>query len=198
MSFVGSVLNVLLWERCGRFWTWKKKFLEQFVENCSYLYHFCRGHFRSILLLFPSRNSPLDGPYQLSIVRSSSWYWWKSYWGDFRSKYVKYRIFNNWRCSHTHDSTIFIIVWRFGSFLTYLMTSSVGTKDNGPKPTRSGNLQPSVTLGENSRSIRRQMRRQDQLISVRRQKFIHWQRLATVRITQDVRIILWGILKIQC
>ena len=73
----------------------------------------------------------------------------------------------------------FLLFDVLGRFLTYLITSSEGTKDNGPKLTRNINLQPSVTFGGNLRLIGRQMRPQTQVISVRRQKLIHWQRSAT-------------------
>ena len=72
-------------------------------------------------------------------------------------KFFKCEIFNNWCYSHTHDHTFFIW-WRV---LTYLMTSSVGTKVNGSRSTYTANLQPSVTFGENFRSIGHQMRHEE-------------------------------------
>ena len=52
-----------------------------------------------------------------------------------------------------------------GHFLAYLITLSGGTKDNGPKPTRTGNLQLSIIFGENLRLIGRQMHPQTQVTS---------------------------------
>ena len=37
---------------------------------------------------------------------------------------------------HTPMTPSCFIVWRLGRFLMYMMTTSVGTKGNGPKPAR--------------------------------------------------------------
>ena len=92
--------------------------------------------------------------------------------------------------AHTPTTPLFCYCLAFWVFLTDLMTPSVGAKHNGNKPTSSGNLKPSVILGENLRSIGRQMCPQAQVLSVKRQEFIHWQRLATLCIPQHSSTII--------
>ena len=59
----------------------------------------------------------------------------------------------------------FFIFWRFGTFFDDFI---------GPKTTRNGNLHSSVTSAGNMKSIRRQIRFQGPLISVRCQKILYW------------------------
>ena len=54
------------------------------------------------------------------------------------------------------------------------MASSVGSNGNGPKPSRTDNLQPSVTFGENLSSIGCRKRSEAQVLFVREQKIFCW------------------------
>ena len=190
MSFAGSVLNVLLWERYGSFWTWKG-FLNRLWKKYSYRYVFSKDHFHGTLLFLLVETALQMTLFKLSIARSSTWYWWKGYWGECRSKFFKCEILTT-DAAHTSMTPLFLLLFGIlGSFLTYFITSSVGTKDNGPKPTCTGNLQPSVTFGENLRSIEHQMDPQAQFMSVRKQRFIHCQRSATICIPQQYSTIIW-------
>ena len=50
--------------------------------------------------------------------------------------------FSTTDATHTPMTPPFLLLFAIlGCFLSYLMTSSVGTQDNGPKPTRTGNFQ---------------------------------------------------------
>ena len=55
--------------------------------------------------------------------------------------------------THSWPPPFLLLFGVLGRFLAYLMMSSVVAKGNVPKPTRTGNLQLSVTFGENLRSI---------------------------------------------
>ena len=157
MFFVFGFYSLMSFERSSLGVLWKvldfKRFLKQFMEKIQWPIRFLEEP-------FPWYFGIISLSKQLFRWHLSSIYCQKQqlvlmkrlYWGNWRSKFFECEIFNNWCCSHTHDPTFFIIVWRFEAFFDVFMTSSVGTNDNGPKPTRTGNLQITVTFGENSRS----------------------------------------------
>ena len=128
MSFVGTVLEgsehsssfFLFYER---FWIWKSYWKNLWKKTVTHVFSgkaICRG------LRWYSSSDYLLSIYQVSIARSNRWYWWKGYWGDYRPKLFKCKIFNNLCCAHIHDPTFLLLFRVLGNFLKYFMTSSVG------------------------------------------------------------------------
>ena len=139
----------------GAFWTFfygsttegseLKKVYETFYGKNTV---FLKGHFQGTLLFFPCWYSSSNDTYQVSIVRSNRWSSWKSYWRYCRPKISNARFLTT-DAAHTPmtPSSLFL----FGileRFLMYLMTSSVNIKGNCPKPTRTGNLKPSLAFSK--------------------------------------------------
>ena len=142
------------------------------MEKYSYPYVFWKGYFQHTLLLFPSRYGSSDDTYKVSISEAAVGIDEKA------TEETADQNFSNAKLFATNIAHTSMTPRGFGAFLTNLITPSVGTNDNSLKPTRTGNLQPSVTFAENLRSIARQIRPQARVISVKRQKFSHWQQLA--------------------
>ena len=135
---------------------WKK-------YNCPYV--FLKDHFEGTSPLFPCQNSSTDDKYLLPEAALGVDEKTTEETADQNFSNAKFLKTDD---AHTRMTRPFLLL--FGlleGFLMYLMISSVGTKHNGHKFTRTGNLQPSATIGENLRSITRQMRSQAQVMPVR-------------------------------
>ena len=146
MSLLRSFWEIHLWEHYGWFWTWKG-FWNSLWKKYSYPYVFWKGYFQGNLLLFPSRNSSSDDTYQVSISEAAVGI------DEIATEETADQNFSNVKLLATNTAPTPMTPRRLRVFLTYLMMLSVGTNDNGLKPTCTRHLQPSVTLAENVRLI---------------------------------------------
>ena len=146
MGAFWNVFNVRLWERYGSLWTWRGFWHSSWKNTITHI--FSRKAISRALFCYFLVNTALQMTLIKHLLPETT-----SSINEKVSEETTDQNFSNVKfltsdAAHTHMVPPFIIiVWGvLRHFSTYLMTSSKGIKSNDLKPTRIGNVHPSVTL----------------------------------------------------